>query len=337
MKNFDLFAHVQRFLLVHLRGGKGLSPNSILSYRDVLRLFFEFVSKAKRKKTHNLSVEDFDASIVLLYLTHIEDTRKNSIRTRNHRLSLLRIFFSYLQMHNPERSEIYSKIFKIPIKKGPKKIKGYLEVDEIGAILRSIDQTTKLGLRDYTLLLLMYNTGARVQEVCDLTKSSFTFDKTPLVRIIGKGNRERIMPIWGKTKSALEYYFAKNPWLDENTKLFFNNKGAPITRHGVLNMVERRVKVTAKTCKTLLKKRVSPHTFRHTTAMHLLQSGVDINVIRIWLDHASVNTTADYIEINIEMKKKALQKKRAPYLKQELDKVLKQDRDIVRWLNQFRN
>lgn len=334
MKDLTLYSLVQKFLLVHLKSTKGLSKNSIQSYRDTLRLFFGFIAIKKRKKTRRLNLDDFSPQIVLDFLEYSEVTRNNKARTRNHRLALLRIFFSYLLMQDEERAGVYEKILLIAPKRESSPPIECLEPKEISAILNQIERSSTKGARDHALLLLMYNTGARVQEICDLKHDSFNFDGTPTVMLLGKGQKSRVIPLWEKTVTALESY-AKSRNKDPNELLFLNPQGSPLTRHGVADILRRRVRRAMHVCPSLKKKRISPHVIRHTTATHLLQSGVDLTVIRAWLGHVSTNTTHKYIDIDLKMKQAALSKKKPPQLRRELRNVLDKNRDVISWLKEM--
>lgn len=330
MKKQTLYSLVQQFLLVHLRSTKGLSENSVQSYRDTLRLFFSFSANKNRKKTHRLELNDFSSDLVLDFLSYTEKDRKNQIRTRNHRLALLRSFFSYLLIYDEDRSETYEKILQISSKRGPTKDIECLDTKEIGAILSSINCETKNGLRDYTLVLLMYNTGGRVQEICDLKRSSFSFTSSPTVTLIGKGNKSRVVPLWEKTYAALKKY--QNFATPEDGAMFLNPQSLAITRHGIADILKRRAKIAEKKCPSIKNKKISPHIIRHTTATHLLEAGVDLTVIRAWLGHVSIRTTSQYVDINLKMKQEALFKKKPPKIKQELRAVYEKNKDIISWL-----
>ncbi len=334
MKDLTLYSLVQKFLLVHLKSTKGLSKNSVQSYRDTLRLFFGFIAIKKRKKTNRLSLDDFSVQIILDFLEHSEVKRNNKVRTRNHRLALLRIFFSYLLIQDEDRAGVYEKILLIAPKRESYPSIECLEPKEISAILNIIDRSTVKGARDYALLLLMYNTGARVQEVCDLKHSSFDFDDTPKVMLTGKGQKSRIIPLWEKTCQAIKN-FLRDRIREPNEFLFLNPQRLPLTRHGVADILRRRVQQAVHTCPSLKKKRISPHVIRHTTATHLLQSGVDLTVIRVWLGHVSSNTTHKYIDIDLKMKQAVLTKKKAPQLRRELQTVLNKNKDVVSWLKEM--
>lgn len=331
MKQKTLFSLVQQFLLIHLRSTRGLSENSIQSYRDTLRLFFTYIATKRKKKSYNLNFTDFSVEIVLDFLQHTENGRQNKIRTRNHRLALLRMFFSYLLNYDEERGSIYEKIINISAKRHSRRVIECLDAKEISSILNSIKCETRKGLRDHTLILLMYNTGARVQEICDLTYDSFSFDGTPRVTLVGKGNNSRVVPLWEKTCVAIKNYQNKFS-TNKDGGLFLNPQGNQLTRHGVADILKRRVKIAKKYCLSLKNKRISPHVIRHTTATHLLQAGVDLSVIRSWLGHVSLNTTNQYVDINLKAKQEALSKKRPPQLKREVQSIINKNKDVISWL-----
>ncbi len=334
MTEQSLYAMVQKFLVIHLKSTKGLSQNSIRSYRDSLRLFLMYVAKRNKKKSSRLTFDDFSSDVVLDFLEYTEVTRQNKSRTRNHRLALLRVFFSYLLIHDEQRAEIYEKILMISSKREVNPPIECLDPKEMSAILNAINRASPKGPRDYALLLLMYNTGARVQEVCDLKYGSLNFEGTPTVTLIGKGQKTRVIPLWEKTCTALNEYI-KYRAAPVGEFLFLNPQGNPLSRHGVAEILRRHVKKASKTCPSLRKKRVSPHLIRHTTATHLLQSGVDLTVIRAWLGHVSTNTTHKYIDIDLKMKQAALSKKKPPQLRRELKKILDKNRDVVTWLKEM--
>ena len=209
----------------------------------------------------------------------------------------------------------------------------YLEVDEITAILKEIDRSSWTGRRDYFLLSLLYNTGARVQEVCDLKVSSFRVDSPPLVTIHGKGKKVRQVPLWPETKKLLIEYLDEAGLRDRpDAPVFCNLRGDPIGRFGIRYIVDKRVNAAVKQCPKIAKKTVGPHTFRHTTAMHLLQSGVELTVIRSWLGHVDIATTHSYVEIDMEMKRKALEKCNPALKSKSLKRLLHKNKDIVGWL-----
>ncbi len=322
---------IQTFFTDHLATHKGVSQNTIKAYRDVVKLFVSHAASVKSKKITALSPNDMTVDIVLSFLKEIEQGRKNSATTRNHRLAALRTLFSYLAMEDPLHLGHYQKIMLVPFKRSPRPLMGYLDVDEIHAILNSVNRKTQSGRRDYVLLYLLYNTGARVQEICDLKVGSLRLENPPLVTIHGKGRKTRQVPIWSDTKKILYEYLTENGFLDDEN-LFLNRNGTPIGRFGVRYIVQKYVRAAAKNCKKLDSKIVGPHTFRHSTAMHLLQSGVDLSVIKSWLGHVDISTTHGYVEIDMNMKRRALEKVGVDGKGQGLGRFIKQNHDMIGWL-----
>ena len=317
----------------HLAVHRGVSENTIKAYRDVIKLFLRHVAGAGAKKVTSIEPHDLTVEVVLEFLKEIESCRKNSAVTRNHRLAALRTLFSYLATQDPIHLGRYQKIMLVPFKRAPKPMMGYLEVDEVKAVLNAVDRLTQKGRRDYALLYLLYNTGARVQEVCDLTVGSLRLLSPPLVTIHGKGKKVRQVPLWPETKTVLNGYLSENNLQEnENSILFSNHRGDPIGRFGVRYIVRKYVRVAAASgCKKIGSKKVGPHTFRHSTAMHLLQSGVDLTVIRSWLGHVDISTTHGYVEVDMDMKRRALEKCR-PGNRGSLGKFLKKNEDVIGWL-----
>ena len=334
MKNQKTLAVlIETFFTEHLAVHRGVSQNTIQSYRDAIKLFLLFVGEKNSKKITDININDLNVDIVLGFLKNIEGSRKNGAVTRNHRLAALRTFFSYLATQDPLHLGQYQKILLVPFKRAAKPMMGYLEADEMKAVLNSIDCTTPLGRRDFALLSLLYNTGARVQEVCDLRVRSLRLLSPPLITIYGKGKKTRQVPLWTSTKDTLTKYLSEGGLLNkEDAFLFPNRAGEPIGRFGVRYIVAKYVQVAAKSCPKIAKKKVGPHTFRHTTAMHLLQSGVDLTVIRSWLGHIDISTTHGYVEIDMEMKRQALEKCNPGNRNGSLDKFIEKNHDIIGWL-----
>ncbi|HAZ13105.1 MAG: hypothetical protein A2X86_09950 [Bdellovibrionales bacterium GWA2_49_15] len=326
--------YIEAFFQEHLAVHRGVSPNTIKSYRDVVKLFLLFIGKTQSKPITKIKPEDLTVEVVLLFLKDIESTRKNGAITRNHRLAALRVFFTYLATSDVMNIGQYQRILLIPQKRTSRPMMGYLEVDEINAIFKEIDRSTWGGQRDYVLLNLLYNTGARVQEICDLKVESIRLDSPPLATICGKGKKTRQVPLWPETKKLLIDYFHENNLMENpETFLFQNQRGNPIGRFGVRYVIDRRVRNAIKICSKLAKKTVTPHTFRHTTAMHLLQSGVELTVIRSWLGHVDIATTHSYVEIDMEMKRRALEKcNPVKGSKNGLGPLLNKNKDIIGWL-----
>jgi site-specific recombinase XerD len=234
--------------------------------------------------------------------------RKNSVPTRNARLAAIHAFFNYLASIDPRHLAQAQSVLAVPFKRHAHRVVEYLERDEVLKIFAGIDGRTLLGRRDDALLRLLYNTGMRAQELVDLDVNHLRFSRPHTVLIHGKGRKERTCPLWKETVAALKAYLQKRGVrLDDTTPLFTNREDNRLTRFGVRYIIAHRVSVAANSCPSLLTRKVTPHTIRHTTAMHLLQSNVDLNMIRSWLGHASIETTNGYVEIDLEMKRKTLQ------------------------------
>ena len=276
------------------------------SYRDTFRLLLEFIQKQHHKEPSVLRVTDLDLPTVLNFLDHLERERKNSIRSRNLRLAAIRAFFRLLALRDPSRVDLASQILAIPVKRSERKLVGYLTRSEIDAILAAPDLSKWHGRRDYGLLLTFYNSGARVSELIALQPDQVHFGQTNSLTLLGKGRKQRTVPLWSQSARFLQNWFRELP--STSTTAFPNARGGSLSRDGVNYILRLAVRRAAHKCPSLSSKRVSPHTLRHTTAMHLLQSGVDITVIALWLGHERIETTHGYIEADLAMKEKALEK-----------------------------
>ncbi|SKB95788.1 tyrosine-type recombinase/integrase [Dyadobacter psychrophilus] len=299
---------IKRFLLEYLVTTRNLSKNTQLSYRDTFRLLLPFVATNSRKPVDLLLVEDTDPVTVRTFLSDLETQRGCSIATRNQRLSAIHAFGRFVGMHSPEHLEWCRQIQLIPIKRAEHTLITYLEKQEMDALLNAPNRSNRQEQRDYALLLFLYNTGARADEAAqlkigDLNISGSSKKELTTVLIKGKGNKPRRCPLWQKTVDELRNIIGQRSPLEP---VFLNRLRQPITRFGIHNIVRRYVNRVIEQHPQLTLKRVSPHTIRHTTATHLLQAGVDINTIRAWLGHVSINTTNVYAEVNMEMKARAL-------------------------------
>jgi integrase/recombinase XerD len=294
---------VRRFLLEHLVAERNLSRNTQASYRDTLMLLLPFASKEGGSPIDRMTVEDLTPAIVRKFLYHLESTRQCSGATRNQRLASIRSLAKFIGMRSPVHLAWCTEIRAVPFKKTAQTVIEYLEKVEMNALLNQPNQRTPLGARDHTLLLFLYNTGARADEVARLTVGSLQLGRSPSVRLHGKGNKFRTCPLWQTTTTSLACLVGNR---DLNGPVFMNRVSQPITRFGIHRVVTRYANLASKVVPTLATKRVSPHTIRHTTAVHLLRAGVDINTIRAWLGHVSLDTTHIYAEVDLQMKAKAL-------------------------------
>ena len=261
-----------------------------------------------RKSCADLAVDDLSDRLVRQFLEHLGSRRKNGIGTRNVRLAAIHAFFKYLATTDPRYIAQCQTVLAVPFKRHARHVLGYLEKEEVQHIFRHIDIRESQGRRDDALLRLLYNSGARAQEIVDLNVNHVRFSRPYYVLIHGKGQRERTCPLWNETILAIKATIEdRHIRLSDNVPLFTNARGERLSRYGLRYLIAQRVATATETCPSLATKTITPHTFRHTTAMHLLQSGVDLNMIRSWLGHTSIETTNLYIEFDLEMKQKTLQ------------------------------
>ena len=295
---------VRRFLLEHLVAERNLARNTQRSYRDTLALLIPFVAKKSAKVVDRLTVIDLSADLVRLFLADLEESRRCVIATRNQRLAAIHALARFVGEHSPEHIAWCAQLRAIPFKKTTSAVISYIDKSEMDALLAAPCCQTAQGRRDHALLLFLYNTGVRADEAAQLVIGDLHLGSS-YVRVLGKGGKERQCPLWSVTVQKLTVLIANRPSSD---RVFLNRCARPITRFGIHALVERYVSKIKITMPSLAAKRVSPHTIRHTTATHLLRAGVDINTIRAWLGHVSLNTTNVYAEIYLEMKTKALEK-----------------------------
>jgi integrase/recombinase XerD len=299
--------HVQAFFAQHLAQHKRVSPQTMASYRDTFRLFLTFVKETTGKEPSTLHVADLDAPIVLQFLDYLEHQRGNAIRSRNMRLAAIRSLARFLALRAPEHLAIVTRVLAIPSKRADKKLIGYLTRAEVEALLAAPDRACWSGRRDHALLLTLYNSGARVSEVTTLQRTQVCFGTPTFLQLTGKGRKERTVPLWPQTSRMLQAWFAELGE-DGGRTAFPNTRGRPLSRDGVAHLLQRAVHKAAAVCPSLRTKQITPHVLRHTTALHLLQAGVDIAVIALWLGHESLETTHVYLEIDLAHKEQALHK-----------------------------
>jgi integrase/recombinase XerD len=296
---------VQDFFCRRLLAQRNASPRTIAAYRDTFRLLLRYVQDHRRTAPAALTLLDLDAPLLLAFLDHLERDRHNTIRTRNARLVALRSFFQYAAGRDPANLPTIQRVLAIPQKRCDTPLLGFLTRDEVDAIQGVLDLTTWSGRRDQALFATLYNTGARVSEAIGLRVVDLVGEREATLHLRGKGRKERIVPLWKSTARLLASWLATCSQPPE-APLFPNRGGRPMTRSGVAHRLHLAVEKAAETCASLRGKRISPHTLRHTTAMHLLQSGVDVTVIALWLGHESSTTTHRYVEADLAMKRRAL-------------------------------
>jgi site-specific recombinase XerD len=310
---------------------RNASHRTILAYRDAWRLFLRFVALRRKKPVSALGLEHLTGADVLAFLQHIEQERRASVNTRNCRLAALRSFFSFVADHEPRVALQCAEVLRVPFKKAARRATRYLESAEVTAILSQPDRSKVEGQRDHTLMSLLYNTGARVQEALDLRPQDVHFKSPAHIRLMGKGRKERISPIWPETADLVTALMRRRPRKPDEP-IFVNRYGEPLTASGFRFRLRQYVAAAEKTVPGISKKRVTPHVFRHTTAVHLVSAGVDVTVIRSWLGHAQLDTTNHYAQANLETKRKALEQV-DPKLRPAKPPRWKRDADLLAWLD----
>ena len=304
----DLGRRVHSFFDEYLTTQRNVSHHTLLSYRDTIKLFLSFASRRKSRPVVALGLDDLTADLVLEFLGHLEEERGNGIPTRNARLAALHVFFRHVAAHDPLRLDQCQRIVSIPAKRAAAKVVEYLEREELEAILGRIDRSHREGRRDYAMLTFTYQTGARVQEVLDVRACDLQLELPAKVRLWGKGRKERILPLWSQTADLLRALLEERGVDPRSTQpVFVNILGHPMSRWGFRHVLQKYAELAKTGSPPGSTKHVHPHMLRHTSAVHMLQAGVDPNVIRDVLGHASSETTWRYARINIEMKRKAIE------------------------------
>ena len=308
--NSKLGPWIRRFLLEHMVVDRNLSKNTQRSYRDTLALLLPFVAKELKKQVDHLLVEQLSADVVRLFLQHLEEVRSCCAATRNQRLAGIHALARFIGEHSPEHVAWCGQVRLVPFKKTSQPHIHYLDKPEVDALLSTAKGDSVQARKDYALILFLYNSGTRVSEAVHLTIGDFEIRHPSgslqhVVKVFGKGSKTRYCPLWPATAAALAVVTAGR---QPEARVFLNRLGQPLTRSGVYALVERYGQRAAAKQPSLKNKKVTPHVIRHTTACHLLKAGVDLNTIRAWLGHVSLDTTNIYAEIDVEMKSKALAK-----------------------------
>ncbi|MGA8712742.1 MAG: site-specific integrase [Roseiarcus sp.] len=297
---------LQRFFVEHLGNQRAVSPRTIAAYRDTFRLLLSFAEAKIGKAPTRLALADLDAQLILSFLDHLEKVRSNGARSRNARLAALRSFLKYAAHHDLTALPVIEQALAIPMKRFERPVLGFLSRDEMQAILDAPDARTWAGQRDRALFSLMYNTGARVSEVIGLRVGDVLVDGSSVAHLHGKGRKERSVPLWRTTTSLIRSWKRRLDDPGEGHFLFPNRGGGRMARSNVTQRLELAVSAATERHPGLARRSISPHTVRHTTAMHLLQSGVDIAVIALWLGHESPATTHMYLQADLAMKERTL-------------------------------
>lgn len=303
----DLFTHVQSYFTEYLPKQRGASIHTIRAYRDALTMLFKFVAEQRHRGVASLQLGDIDANVVMSFLNHIEVKRSNSAGTRNCRRAAVRGFFKHLLRNDLAHSQQYVRVLALPAKKARQRPATYLEAEDVRLIINMPDQRTRAGWRDYTLLIFLYNSGARVSEAIGLRWDDLQLVAPRQVRLRGKGKKERLLPLWTETANALHRLRGMAGAAAGGQCVFLNRYGQPMTRDGVAYVLRKHAAAAARDNPALRRKNITPHVLRHSCAVALLQSGTDVTVIRDYLGHTSVATTGRYITTNLQMKREAMQ------------------------------
>jgi site-specific recombinase XerD len=300
-----LLSLVESFFRDYLSKMRGASPHTIKAYRDSLRLFFIFLAERRKCAVATLRLEDLRVEAVSAFLDHLEAKRANTAASRNYRLAALRSFFKHLVRHDLSHAEQYQRVLALESKKTRTTPADYLEAADVRLILKQPDLRSEAGTRDYALLLFLYNTGARVSEALTVRVQDLSLQRPQQVRLHGKGSKDRFCPLWRETADKLRSLPAIRD-ARPGDLLFCNRQGDALSRDGVAYILRKHTNAAARKAPALHRRRITPNTLRHSCAAALLQSGVDITVIRDYLGHVSVATTSRYLTTNLKMKRDAL-------------------------------
>lgn len=311
----DFARLLERYFLLRLIQQRNVSPKTVSAYRDAIRLLLQFAAKKLNRSIEHLTLWDFDAPLVLDFLNHLEKDRHNCVRSRNSRLAAVRSFLRYAAAEDPAALGVIQPVLAIPMKRFERPLVGSLSREEITALLEAPDPRSWCGRRDRVMFATLYNTGARVSELTGMRIRDVEFDRHSFVRIHGKGRKQRTVPLWSATAKHIKQWMRSINCAPESW-LFPNRGGGQLTRAGVTDRLKLAHHAAQARCPQLKKRRISPHLVRHATALHLLQSGVDLTVIALWLGHESPATTHMYMEADLAMKERALNALQAPKIKQ---------------------
>lgn len=335
-KTNDFAFYLSLFLSKYLPGQKNLSSNTIASYRDTFKLFLVFCDETKGLRPENITLNSVTREIITEFLEWIEKKRKCLVTTRNQRLSAIHAFFRYVQKESPDNLFEFHRILQIPLKKKPKPTVSYLTADELKILFSQPDTSSKQGRRDLILLVLMYDSAARVSELIDLKICDIRLSSPAVVSLHGKGGKVRHVPIIGKTKDHLAAYLEEHKKYNwgiaiEDAPVFFNQQHKKLSRWGVSYILNKYVKMARKNTKFSINFSVTPHVMRHSKAMGLLQAGINLIYIRDFLGHSNVVTTEIYARADTEMKRKAIESAYMDLSPLDMPKW-EENEDLMYWL-----
>lgn len=308
-------ALVQTYFTEHLTQHRALSPQTIAAYRDAFMLFLGFAESRLGKTPTTMALADITPDLIMAFLDHLECQRHNSVRSRNARLAALRSFLKFAAHRDVSSLQVIERALGVPVKRFERPMFGYLSREEMLAVIGTSDGTWT-GQRDQLLFLLLYNVGARVSEITAVKVGDVVLEAgAACVHLHGKGRKQRSVPLWRSTIKSIRAWLKLNPQFDAASALLPNRDGQAMSRSNVAKRLALAVQATAETLPNLAKRHISPHSIRHTTAMHLLQAGVDMSVIALWLGHESPETTHQYVEADLAMKERALARLQEPKAK----------------------
>jgi site-specific recombinase XerD len=307
-------ALVQEFFTDYLVRQRALSPQTVASYRDAFVLLLSFAERRLGQPPTALELADINRELLAGFLDHLEMDRSNSVRTRNARLAAIRSFLKFAARRDIASLQLVEKALAVPMKRFDRPMIEFLTRKQMLAVM-DIPTATWLGQRDRLLFTMLYNTGARVSEIIGVRVADVVLGDTPSVHLCGKGRKQRSIPLWTATVKAVRAWLRRNGHPGSDWPLLPTRDGSPMSRANVAQRLQRAVDAAIARCPDLAMRSISPHTIRHTTAMHLLQAGVDISVIALWLGHESPSTTHMYIELDLAMKERALSRLEAPDVK----------------------
>ncbi len=311
---------------------RAMSPNTMHNYRDSLKLALQFVA-GKNRDPSQLTLEDLTVPRVLAFLQHLETDRRNKVCTRNVRLTAIHSFFRFVAGQYPQHLDLAQRVLSIPFKRTAIREIDYLDLAEMRAVLDAIDRSTKDGRRDFALLSLMFNTGARVSEVVGLQARDLRFAAPPNVVLHGKGQKTRTCPLWSETARLVREHLEElGVHLDQPETIFRNHWGRVLTRFGIRFILQKYVRQAAQKVPSLKRKRLHPHCIRHSTAHYLLRSGVDLSTIAHWLGHADLNTANKYLALDLEAKREALAKAKPLTRRGGKSGAWRRDPNLIAWL-----
>jgi site-specific recombinase XerD len=325
---------VTAFFTRHLASERNASGHTIATYRDTFRLLLVFLGQAQGRPVSQLTLDAFSPDAILHFLEFLEQQRGNSVRTRNVRLAAIRSFFTYVISQEPAAGALAQRILHIPFKKPLGRAVDYLTKEEVEAMLAQPTRTTLKGRRDYLVLALLYDTGGRIEEVLNLCPADFRLDRLPLVRLMGKGRKQRIVPLLPITATLVRQHVEETHRSPTDTEqLLRNARGTPLTRSGAAFLLEQYRRQAVSQCPTLARKGITPHRFRHTKAMHMLQAGISPVTIKDILGHAHLKTLEAYVQADLEMKRRALEATPSPV--RVGPPVQRHAPDLLHWLEQL--